>query len=268
MNNKFSEKELLEIIDSGLADLSCEEIKALIKKESEKDYEHLNTDFIDLCFDVLEMKKQRETLVTKYPKTQIRLKKQAAKKILIIAAVFMMFIVTILTVSATLFDFNIPKEISSWIDGNAKTDINLEFADTTAYGYSLGNSHLAKELKTQGIYPVTFPEELIRGNCQIIKIYNITTDKLISTDAEIEFNYNNAFGALSISQYTNGFEWTGKMVDKDVLSADMIEVNGMDVLIFELESSCTINYKDGKTIYSIYLETDFETAKSFAKTIK
>lgn len=268
MNNKFSEKELLEIVDSGLSDLSCEEIKKLIKKESEKDYEHLNTDFIDLCFDVLAMKKQQETLVTNYPKTKIRSKKQAAKKILIIAAVFMMFIVTILTVSATVFHFNIPKEISSLIDGNAKTDINLEFADTTADGYSLENSDLAKKLRTQGIYPVTLPEELIKENSQIIKIDNITTDESISTDVEIEFNYNNAFGALSISQYTNDFEWTGEMVDENVLSADMIEVNGMDVLIFELESSCTINYKDGKTIYSIYLETDFETAKSFAKTIK
>lgn len=167
MNNKFSEKELLEIIDSDLDDLSCEEINDLIKKEAEKDYEHLNTDFIDLCFDLLAMKKRKETFVTNYHKIKISSKKQAAKKFWVLAAVFMIFIVTMLTVSATFFHFSLPKKISSWIDGNAKIDINLTISDTTAYGASLINSYSAKELKTQGIYPVTFSEELISANAEI-----------------------------------------------------------------------------------------------------
>lgn len=263
---KFSEKQLLEIAESGLSDMSCEQIKQLIKKESEKNYESINTDFIDLCFDVLSMKQENEQL--KIDNLQVKRKKISVKKVSAIAAVFILFIATTLTVSANVFNFNIPKEISKLINGNAQTDINLKLADTTADGYSLGNSKLVKELETQGLSPITLPEELIKENSEIIKIDNITTDSTISVDIYIEFDYNNAFGTLTVSQYSENFEWTGEMVDMDVLSAEMIKVNGMDVLIFEQENNCTIRYKDNLTIYEIYLETDFETAKSFAKSIK
>lgn len=199
-------------------------------------------------------------------KKSIKLNKM--KKILLVAAVFMIFIATTLTVSASVFHFNIPKEISSWIKGDAETDINLKLADTTADVYSLENSEIVKKLKAQGLFPITLPEELIKENSEIIKIDNITTDSTISLDIYIEFNYNNAFGTLAVSQYSENFEWTGEMVDMDVLSAEMIKVNGMDVLIFEHENNCTICYKDNFTIYEIYLETDFETAKLFAQSIK
>lgn len=180
----------------------------------------------------------------------------------------MMFIVTTLTVSASVFHFDIPKEISMLINGNAKTDVNLKFADTAADGYLLENSDLAVELKTFGISPVTFPQELIKENSKIIKIESITAEKTISTDVKIEFNYGNAYGLLTISQYTENFEWTGEMVTHDVLSAEMIKANGMDVLIFEQTNGCSIQYKDNLTEYNIYLKTDFETAKLFARSIK
>lgn len=263
---KFSEEELLRIADSGLADMSCEQIRQLIQKESQKNYEDINTDFIDLCFDVLSIKQDGKPLNIKNVNKKVN--KIKVKKILLAAAVFMIFIATTLTVSASVFHFNIPKEISSWIKGDAKTDINLKLADTTADGYLLENSDFANKLEAQGLSPITFPEELIKENSKIIKIDNITTDKTISTDVEIEFNYNNAFGSLAVSQYAENFEWAGEMVTLDVLSAEMIKVNGMDVLIFEQKDSCIIQYKDNITEYNIYLKSDMETAIEFAKSIK
>jgi len=266
VEKKFSEKQLMEIAESGLSNMSCEQIKQLIQKESEKDYEEINTDFIDLCFDLLAKKQNNESLsIEKVKKVSNKI---IIKKVLLFVAVFMMLIVTTLTVSASVFHFNIPKEISSWIEGDAKTDINLKLADTTADSYSLENSDLAIKLRARGISPITFPEELIKESSKIIKIDNVTTDKTISTDVEIEFNYNSTYGLMSISQYVTDFEWNGEMVSKDVLSAEMIKVNGMDVLIFEQKNGCTIQYKDKLTTYDIYLETDFETTKLFAQSIK
>lgn len=266
MGIKFSEKELLEIAESGLADMSCEQIKQLIQKEIDKDYEQINTDFLDLCFDVLSIKQKNESLMTNIIKR--RTKKTTAKKVFVFVAVFMAFIVTTLTVSASVFHFDIPKEISSWFEGDAKTDINLKLADTTANGYLLENSDLAEKLKAQGISPITFPEELIKENSEIIKIDNITTDSTISLDIYVEFNYNNTFGSLAVSQYAENFEWTGEMVTPDVLSAKMVKVNGMDILIFEQKDSCIIQYKDNLTEYNIYLKSDMETAIEFSKSIK
>lgn len=264
---KFSEEELLKVAESGLADLTCDQIRELIKKEAEKDYEDINNDFIDLCFDVLSMKQDEDSFailkINKKPKRIV------VRKVLMFAAIFMTLIITTLTVSAGVFHFNIPKEISSWIDGIAKTDINLKLADTTADGYALENSDLVKELRAYGLSHITIPEELIKENSKIIKIDDITTDKTISTDVKIEFNYVNLYGNLVISQYTGDFEWTGETVSNNVLSGEMIKVNGMDVLIFEHENdSCTICYKDNFTTYGIYLETDIETARMFAQSIK
>ncbi len=44
MNKKSSAEKLLETAETGLADLSCEELKEIIKAESEKNYENINTD--------------------------------------------------------------------------------------------------------------------------------------------------------------------------------------------------------------------------------
>lgn len=266
VNKKFSKKDLLEIADSGLSDMTCEQIKALIEKEVEKDSADIDVDYIEFCFDVLAMKQSGESLPSS--DITIKSKKLIVRKVLLFVAVFMIFIVTTLTVSANVFHFNIPKEISSWIDGNAKTDINLKLADTTADGYALANSELAKELKTYGVSPITFPEELIKENSKIIKIDNITTKKTISTDVKIEFNYNNSYGDLCISQYADDYKWTGEMVSENVLSGEMIKVNGMDILIFEREDSCSIHYKDNLTVYDIYLETYINNARLFAKSIK
>lgn len=44
------------MIDSDLTDLSTEEIKALIQKEVNKGPDKLDTDYIDLCFELLAVK--------------------------------------------------------------------------------------------------------------------------------------------------------------------------------------------------------------------
>lgn len=264
MNKKFSEEELLETAESGLFNLSCEELKEIIKNESKKEYENINTNLIDLCFDILAAKENYDDALPAKKATHKKIKMRN----IIAVATFIVIIAVVTTVSAQYFNFNIPKEISSWIEGNAKTEINLKLADTTADVYSLKDSDLANELEAQGVSPITFPEELIKEHSNIIKIDNITTVETISTDVEIEFNYNNTFGALAVSQYKDNFEWNGEMVTNDVLSAEIIEVNGMDVLIFESADSCTIRYRDHLTTYEIYLETDFETARLFAQSIK
>ena len=44
------------MIDSDLTDLSTEEIKALIQKEVNKGPDKLDTDYIDLCFELAMLK--------------------------------------------------------------------------------------------------------------------------------------------------------------------------------------------------------------------
>ena len=180
MKRKLSKKKLKKMIDSDFTDLSTEEIKALIQKEVNKGPDKLDTDYIDLCFELLAVKGNAKGKRVKF--------KKPAKVLLVAAALMVVFISTV-TASAQ-FNFDIPQSIAKLIDNNAEIDYNLENADTTADGYALLNTDLAKQLSDYGITPVTFPEELIKDNCKITKMENTTTDKTFSHDANVEFEYN------------------------------------------------------------------------------
>lgn len=245
------------MIDSDLTDLSTEEIKALIQKEVNKGPDKLDTDYIDLCFELLAVKGNAKGKRVKF--------KKPAKVLLVAAALMVVFISTI-TASAQ-FNFDIPQSIAKLIDNNAEIDYNLENADTTADGYALLDTDLAKQIADYGITPVTFPEELIKDNCKITKMESISSDD-ISNIVSVDFYYNGQRGWLDIEQMSKELESTGVDTVLDIKSGRMINVNGMDVLVFEQENSCSIKYKDNFTTYDIHLDCNLETAIKFAKSIK
>lgn len=265
VKNKFSKNELLEMINSGLTELSEEEIKELIAKELNKESSQIDTNYIDICFDLLEAKKKSEIRCTT---KNNKIKSKKAVKRLLIASIFVVFAISAITVSAQ-FNLNIPQQIAQLINGNAEIDYNLKNADTTADGYALLNTDLAKQLSDYGINPVTLPEEMITDKCQIIKISNSTTDKSIEKSISIQFEYENYKGNLSIAQYSDSFELGGNVTVIDVISGHTEKVNGMDVIILEQTGNyATIRYKDNSTIYEIFMEGDLETVEKLVKSIK
>lgn len=258
MKRKLSKKKLEKMIASDFTDLSTEEIKALIQKEVDKGPDEIDTDYIDLCFELLSIKNNSTN------KRKIKLTKSA--KVLLAAAVLMVIFISTITVSAQ-FNLNIPQKIAQLINGNAEIDYNLENADTTADGYALLDTDLANRLVDYGITPVTLPEEMIKENCKITKIESISSDD-ISNIVSIDFNYNGQRGWLDIEQMSKELETAGVSTVMDIKSGQMINVNGMDILLFEQEGNCQIKYKDNLTTYDISLECDLETAIQFAETIK
>ncbi len=259
MKNKFSKKDFEKMIFSKTTNLSKEEIKMLIDRELSKEAQNIDTDYIDLCFELMSINDEPKKAVV--PTKSFR-----TKKSMMIAAAVMILLVSMMSVSAVYF--NIPQKVAELVNGNAEIDFDLENADTTADGYKLLETDLAKELESMGITPVTFPEAMVRKECKISKIENLTVDESISLFANIVFVYNDYSGSILIDQKTPYEEIAGVRTVMDVETGEMINVNGMDILVFEQEKNCTITYRDNLTDYTIYLECDFETAKEFAKTIK
>lgn len=258
MKRKLSKKKLEKMIASDFTDLSTEEIKALIQKEVDKGPDELDTNYIDLCFELLSIKNNDTN------KRKIKFTKPA--KVLLATAVLMIVFISTITVSAQ-FNLNIPQKIAQLINGNAEIDYNLENADTTADGYTLLDTDLAKEIADYGITPITFPEEMIKENCKITQIEDVSPDetwKVIS----IDFDYNGQQGWLRIDQMSEDLESTGVKSVNNIKSGQMIKVNGMDVLVFEQENNCAIVYKDNLTTYNISLYCDLGTAIKFAESIK
>lgn len=259
MKNKFSKQDLKKMIFSNTSNLSKEEIKSLIDKELTKSPEKVDTDYIDLCFELMSICEKSENNV-------VSIKPRYIKKPIMVAAVIIVLCVSLISVSAIYF--NIPEKIAQLINGNAELQYPMENADTTADGYALLETDLAKELESFGITPVTFPEVLVEENCKIIKIENATIDKNISLDADIYFIYNSFEGNITITQHKPYEAITGTGSVNDINTGEMININGMDVLIFERDEDCIIKYTDDLTTYRIFLNCDFETAKKFTKTIK
>lgn len=258
MKNEISKKKLKKMIASDFTDLSTEEIKALIQKEVDKGPDKLDTDYIDLCFELLSIKSNSTNA------KKVKFTKSA--KVLLIAATLMVVFISTITVSAQ-FNLNIPEKIVQLINGNAEIDYNLENADTTADGYALLDTDLAKQIADYGITPVTLPEEMTKENCKVIQIEDVSVDetwKIISVD----FYYNNQKGWLRVEQMSEEFETSGVSTVMDIKSGQMININGMDILLFEQEGSYKIKYKDNHTTYDISLDCDSETAIKVAESIK
>ena len=53
LKNKFSKQDLKKMIFSNTSNLSKEEIKSLIDKELSKNPENVDTDYIDMCFELM-----------------------------------------------------------------------------------------------------------------------------------------------------------------------------------------------------------------------
>lgn len=258
MNNEISKKKLKKMIASDFTDLSTEEIKSLIQKEVDKGPDKLDTDYIDLCFELLSIKNNSTNA------KKVKFTKSA--KVLLVAAALMVVFISTITVSAQ-FNLNIPEKIVQLINGNAEIDYNLENADTTADGYALLDTDLAKQIADYGITPVTFPEEMIKENSKITKI-KLDMNEDVLKIVDIDFEYNGQKGSLYIQQISENTGSTGVNTVLDIKSGRMINVNGMDVLVFEQENSCSIRYKDNFTTYDIHLDCNLETAIKFAESIK
>lgn len=252
------------MIKSNFTDLSSNDIKELIDAEISKGAENIDTDYIDLCFELLAIKNNNViTTVSCKAKTT-----RKSAKALLVAAVVAIFMISAITASAYVFDFNISEAIAKLFNNNAIVDMNLDNADTTADGYALLDYDFAKSLAKNGINPITIPEDLLNGSSKINEIEYPNTDKEISTAVFVDFEYNGIKGELRITQANQEISWSGYETKQNVISGQMIKVNGMDILIFERAESCTIRYKDGLTDYNIYLEGNIDSAINFAKTIK
>lgn len=257
-NNEFK-----QVLLDDTTVLSKQELEEIIENELLKSESEMDADLIEYCLDNIK----------KLQLSEESNKKEESKKVFVInpkiwRVLVAMSVILVFAVTASAFYFNIPEEIAQLINGNAELDFNLENADTTADGYALLETDLAKELESFGIMPVTFPEAMVRKECKISKIENQTVDESISLGVCIFFEYNKSLGRMLIDQKTPYEEIAGTTAVMDVEAGEMINVNGMDVLVFEQEKKCTIIYRDNLTDYYIYLECDFETAKEFAKTIK
>lgn len=132
-----TQKQVKRALYNGLPNLSDQELRLMIDRELEKDSSQIDMNYIDTCFDLMEM--HADGRITVQPRRKWL-------KAVIVAALIAAATVSAMSVSAHLFNFNIPSEIAHKINGSAQIDPNLAEADTSAAGYALTASPVAKQL--------------------------------------------------------------------------------------------------------------------------
>ncbi len=246
-----------QMLYNGLEDLTYEQLQARIKEESEKDSEEIDMDYVDLCFRLLEQKKPQAKKHIRY----------STKITLVVAAV----LIVLVSFFGALAGFRSQKtdEFVQVKNGNVIVDWSVENAKTTATSHTLTDTELGKQIQIFGIAPVTIPEELIKENGTINEIRNTTTDATLSTEVTVDFRYLNYDGQLVLTQYSQAYEKVGKTTLSDVIHSRSIQVNGMDILLFEQKDRCVIQYKDDLIYYKITLRyADIDTALQLAQSIR
>ncbi len=246
-----------QMLYNGLEDLTYEQLQAKIKEESEKDPEEIDMDYVDFCFRLLEQKKPQAKKHVRY----------SMKITLAVAAV----LIVLVSSFGALAGFRSQKtdNFVQVKNGNVIVDWSVENAKTTATSHGLTDTEMGKQIQTLGISPITVPEELTKENGTINEIQNTTADATLSTEVTVSFRYLNYDGQLVLTQYSQAYEKAGKTTLSDVIHSRSIQVNGMDVLLFEQKDRCIIQYKDGLTYYKITLShADIDTALQLAQSIR
>ena len=98
-----TQKQVKRALYNGLPNLSDQELRLMIDRELEKDSSQIDMNYIDTCFDLMEM--HADGRITVQPRRKWL-------KAVIVAALIAAATVSAMSVSAHLFNFNIPSEIA------------------------------------------------------------------------------------------------------------------------------------------------------------
>lgn len=262
----ISDKIFLEFLNDKSLDLSKEKLEQIIEEELEKPENEMDADLIEYCLDALNELERKDSVEIKAERTSDSKNKiiyKPFKKIFVAAAAVAIVAIGSLSVFAAVSDVSI-------LDGlvelyNKYIVVRFDKSNDKADDYELLGTELAAELKENGIFPVLLPEALLSDESQISEIEYQSGDVHIS--ANISFMYGEEKGFVSIEHYDTIVE-SGKSEFPNAKYITTIDINGIQVHVFEQNQKGTITFKDGQTEYTIISSMNVEQAIEFAKTIK
>lgn len=258
--------DILRFVKDKSVDLPKEELERIIEEELNKPENEMDADLIEYCLDALNEIENNNLVEIKAERTsdsKEKLINKPFKKFFAMVAAVAILAVGSLSVFAAVSDVSI-------LDGlvelyNKYIVVRFDKSDDKADDYELLGTELAEELKENGIYPVLLPEALLSDESKITEIEYQFWDVL--TSVTISFSYKNEKGYVSINQYDPIVE-SGESEYPNAKYKTTIDVNGIQVHIFEQNRKGTITFKDGHTEYTIISSMNVEQAIEFAKTIK
>lgn len=277
----MTKETLIKILSEKSMPFSEKEIHEMLDAELEKDPAEMDTDFVDLCLDVLDGKYGEGYYVedddnddnnsgsadkdtdtdngAEDKKDKPNKKKIKFGKALLIAAVITVTLACSITAGAKLVQINASDDTVTYNGDHFSINLNGKDAENTV-------EDIVQTLTEDGIENVVLPSAILNDE-YVIKDYQSSDNNL---NFMFESNKSDIYGTVDIIIYDDKFNFsTGQAdVNNEYYSAEEINSNGFNILKFESDSLITLIYVVDNDEYTVTLHNcDTEKAMAIAETI-
>ncbi len=243
-------KEILRnVLRTSSVEFSYAEIEKMLNDELEKSTEEMDTELVELCIDVLSnyVNEGNKTFDEKVlPKKDKTGKKPIAKKIFLIAAIVSVILTLSITVSANIFDIDLPEEM-----------VKI-FGDRILLNLSGGHSNDALD---DGLLRAFYSK-----NCVIESRY--FDEKSNETKIQFSVKDSQMYGTIVVQPY---YVVNKGLVDNNIfLNVEQIKsivIDGIDVVISSFSDGCIfVSYNTNEFNVSIaIIDSNIDDVVKFLK---
>lgn len=276
----MTKETLIKILSEKSMPFSEKEIHEMLDAELEKDPAEMDTDFVDLCLDVLDGKYGEGYYVedddnddnsgsadkdtdtdngAEDKKDKPNKKKIKFGKALLIAAVITVTLACSITAGAKLVQINASDDTVTYNGDHFSINLNGKDAENTV-------EDIVQTLTEDGIENVVLPSAILNDD-YVIKDYQSSDNNL---NFMFESNKSDIYGTVDIIIYDDKFNFSAGQADvnNEYYSAEEINSNGFNILKFESDSLITLIYVVDNDEYTVTLHNcDTEKAMAIAETI-
>lgn len=277
----MTKETLIKILSEKSMPFSEKEIHEMLDAELEKDPAEMDTDFVDLCLDVLDGKYGEGYYVedndnddnnsdnadkdtdtdngAEDKKDKPNKKRIKFGKALLIAAVVTATLACSITAGAKLVQINASDDTVTYNGDHFSINLNGKNTENTV-------EDIVQTLTEDGIENVVLPSAILNDD-YVISNYN-TSENTSSFD--FKDNKSNIYGTIDIIKYSDEFNFSLGQFDMndEYYSVDEINVNNIDLLLLQSKDIFTILYIDNNNEYTITIHnSDYEHTQNIAETI-
>lgn len=263
----MNKEDLNKLLKAKPLTFTYAEIEQMMDEEMAKDPEEMDTEFVDLCVEVLSKAISEEA--EKNPKQKTKRTRLKLARIFAVAIIIVLSIGFAIPVSAKYVYNDTSDKIVKFYEDHFS--INLRNANANDDIQFDNSADLIAELQKSGFDNVMLPTALLKDD------YTYTVD--INEDNEfitalINSENKNADTTIVIyiTKHKNGIS---KFLDGTLQmnnnydSAKQLSLNGVDIFIFGSKNESAIIYINNDTDYSInMIGCDFDTAIATAKSLE
>lgn len=253
----MTRESLMEVLNEKSMSFSEKEIIEMIDAELDKDPDEMDSDFIDLCLDVLDGK-YGEGYYEKdkgSKSSESKGKKLKLGKMLLIAAVVTTIFACSITAGAKLIKINASDDLVTYKDNHFSISLKDDSIDD-----------ILGLLSKDGIDNAVLPAAILSDD-YVISNYN-------NFDNVSVFDFKNKnldiYGTVNINKAESKYDFYDGQGDanSEYFSAEEVDSNGIKILIFESADYTALVYLHNDYEYTITISNcDLDSAIKIAKSI-